>query len=163
VVYLDLDGVAHPSEVYRHPKRGIYIDPCLAGHTLFENLPLLVDALQQFPEVRVVLSTSWVPTLGFGRTLKKLPLPLRPRVIGATFHSQYMRRADWDRVPRGYQILGDVSRRRPTHWVALDDDDVEWPEEHRCKLVKTDEIMGLRRQGALDELMTHLRSWPVGD
>jgi hypothetical protein len=70
-----------------------------------------------------------------------------------------MRRADWDTVPRGYQILGDVERRRPAHWVALDDDDTEWPAEHRCKLVKTDGILGLRREGALEELITHLRSW----
>lgn len=162
MIYLDLDGVAHPSEVYRHPRRGIYIDPRIQGHTLFENLPLLMDTLMQFPEVRVVLSTSWVPTLGYGRTMKKLPALLRTRVIGATFHSLYMRRADWDTVPRGYQILGDVGRRRPAHWVALDDDDAEWPEEHRCRLVKTHGILGLRREGALEELMAHLRSWPVG-
>lgn len=151
--------MAHPSEVYRHPRRGIYIDPHLQGHKLFENLPMLMDTLVQFPEVQVVLSTSWVPTLGFGRTLKKLPVELRHRVIGATFHSQHMRRADWDMVPRGYQILGDVERRRPAHWVALDDDDTEWPAEHRCRLVKTDEVLGLRREGALEELNAHLRSW----
>lgn len=163
LVYLDLDGVAHVSEVYRHPRRGIYIDPRLPGHTLFENVPLLVDALRPFPDVRVVLSTSWVANLGFARTLKRLPLQLRHRVVGATFHSLYMRRADWDRVPRGYQILGDVERRRPAHWVALDDDDAEWPEEQRCRLVRTDRILGLRREGALEELIAHLRTWSASE
>lgn len=161
LVYLDLDGVAHPSAVYRHPKRGIYLDPHLhrGGHALFENLPLLANALLPYPQVRVVLSTSWVPNVGLGKTLERLPSELRSRVIGATFDPHCMRRADWDAVPRGYQILGDVERRRPAHWVALDDDDDEWPPEHRLRLVKTDEVLGLRRDGAVEELIAHLCSW----
>ena len=56
-------------------------------------------------------------------------------------------------------MLGDVGRRRPVHWVALDDDDEDWPGNYLSRLVKTNPVLGLGRPGAVDELRSHLESW----
>lgn len=163
LLYLDFDGVLHPAEVYWHPRRGVYLHPSVQGHRLFENVPLLLEALAGFPKVQVVLSTSWVPSRGFGKTLKRLPLELRARVIGSTFHSEHMLHERWASIGRGYQVLADVERRRPARWVAVDDDVVDWPDEYVGRLVKTDPVLGLRRLGATDELISHFASWAAGD
>ena len=159
LLYLDFDGVLHPSDVYWHPRRGVYLHPGVQGHALFENVPLLLEALEPFSRVKVVLSTSWVPARGYAKTVKRLPSALRDRIIGATFHSGYMLHETWRAIARGYQVLGDVGRRRPKRWVALDDDFEDWPAEHADKLVKTHDRLGLRRPGAVEELVRHFKSW----
>jgi len=159
VLYLDFDGVLHPEPVFFHPNRGVYLGAEAHGHTLFEHAPLLASVLAPYPDVKIVLSTSWVQHRSYSKAVKRLPLELQNRVVGATFHAAHMTRDSWFALPRGAQVLGDVGRRRPAHWVALDDDDVDWPEKHLSKLVKTDTMLGLARPGAVDELRSHLESW----
>jgi hypothetical protein len=105
------------------------------------------------------LATSWVQHRSYSKALKRLPVALQARVIGATFHDGLMSRDNWFDLPRGAQVLGDVGRRRPAHWVALDDDDEDWPANYRSKLVKTDAALGITRPGAVDELREHFESW----
>lgn len=57
ILYLDYDGVLHPEDVYRHPRRGIYFGQTGAGHALFENCDVLIQVLAPYPEVRIALST----------------------------------------------------------------------------------------------------------
>jgi len=159
VLYLDFDGVLHPEPVFFHPNRGVYLGAEAHEHTLFEHSQLLVSILAPYPDVRIVLATSWVQHRSYSKAAKRLPAELRARLIGATFHDGHMSRDNWFALSRGAQILGDVARRRPAHWVALDDDDVDWPEKHLSKLVKTDPMLGLARPGAVDELRSHLESW----
>jgi HAD domain in Swiss Army Knife RNA repair proteins len=71
IVFLDFDGVLHP-------------DPCLDAARLFENASRLVDALSDFPEVVLVLSTAWRHSGTYEQLLVLLPEPLRGRVIGVT-------------------------------------------------------------------------------
>lgn len=153
-LYLDYDGVLHPECVYRHPKHGIYLAGKYAGHTLFEHCGLLADALDPYPEVRIVLSTSWVRVLGYSRALGHLNDRLRRRVVGATFHSERMSKENFAQLSRGQQVVADVGRRRPTDWLALDDDDEGWPADHRAKLLKTDRVYGIAT--ALPELRSRL-------
>ena len=159
VLFLDFDGVLHPEPVFFHPRRGVYLGPEAHGHTLFEHASLLVSVLAPYPDVKIVLATSWVQHRSYSKAVKRLPLELQRRVVGATFHAAHMTRDNWFALSRGVQVLGDVGRRRPTHWVALDDDDVDWPENYRNHLVKTDAMLGLTRPGAVDELRNHLESW----
>jgi hypothetical protein len=140
LVYLDFDGVLHPEDELWHPRHGIYLGLDAQGHRLFENAQMLIDALEPYPNVRVVLSTSWVSFRGFGKTLKRLPLVLQQRVVGATFHSLHMQRETFTAVSRGRQVLQDVERRKPANWLALDDDHGDWPAEHVERLVKTDPV-----------------------
>ena len=103
----------------------------------------------------MVLSTNWVRVLGYSRARSFLPPELQARVVGATYHSRMCDDAFLD-LGRGLQVLGDVGRRKPSQWIALDDDDTEWPEEHRGHLLKTDASLGLTP--ALDGLRAWLQS-----
>ncbi len=56
VLYLDYDGVLHNDSVYRVRGQGIVI----RDGVLFEWAHYLVEALRPYPDIRIVLSTSWV-------------------------------------------------------------------------------------------------------
>ncbi len=157
VLYLDFDGVLHPGPVYRHPKRGMYFGVSHQHHTLFENAQILQDALAPYPQLAIVLSTSWVRVLGYSRAKDYLPEQLRRRVIGATFHSR-MNKHEFDAMPRGAQVLADATRRGANRWLALDDDDEGWLSAARAHLVLTDGDAGLAAPGAKEACIQKLRA-----
>lgn len=149
VLYLDYDGVLHHDAVFRNPGRGIHIDSRIApGRRLFEWTEFLIDAISPYPDMSVVLSTSWVRVLGYTKARGFLPPELASRVIGATFHRR-LHKADSIReggtlVPeRGFEVMRDVSRRKPRQWVALDDSDESWPTQHKDRVVLCDPSTGL--------------------
>lgn len=47
------------------------------------------------------------------------------------------------RSPRGAQVLADANRRKPKHWLALDDDVEDWPKEALENLLTVDGRFGL--------------------
>lgn len=143
LLYLDYDGVLHDEDVYFHRKRGAYFGPLATpGRTLFEWSHLLVELLAPYPNVGIVLSTSWVPMRGFHKAMRRLLPELRSRVVGATFH-EVMDVSDFLRIDRGRQVLSDLARRRPSSWVALDDTNEGWDWLRDDRLVLTDERWGL--------------------
>ncbi|MGQ3085332.1 MAG: HAD domain-containing protein [Hydrogenophaga sp.] len=153
VLYLDFDGVLHHENTLWHPKRGAYAGP--PGYQLFEHADLLASILAPYPEVHIVLSTSWVRRYGCYGSAKRLPAELRERVIGSTFHSQMDENA-FSAMPRGQQVLEDVLRRKPRDWVALDDVDEGWPKELRGHVLITDERLGLTAPGIVDALRSRI-------
>jgi hypothetical protein len=141
IVYLDFDGVLHHENVLWHPKRGAYL--CAPSkYTLFQHADLLVELLDPYPEVKIVLSTSWSRVYGCDKAAKRLPDSLRKRVVGATFHSR-MYEAGFVDSPRGMQVWGDVIRRNPKDWLALDDDYLHWPKWCLDKFIRTHEHEGI--------------------
>lgn len=154
VLYLDFDGVLHHENVLWHPRRGAYAGP--PGFTLFEHAALLDELLAPFPEVGIVLSTSWVRTYGCYGAAKRLPPGLHNRVLGATFHSQ-MNEESFVARPRGQQVLADVARRRPLDWLALDDTDEGWPPEVRDRVLITDERLGIAAPGMPERVAAALK------
>ena len=120
VLYLDFDGVLHPESVFVSASRGIHLRDA-PGRQLFENAQTLNEELRPYPNVKLVLSTSWVRALGYDRARARLPSELRERCVGATYHSRFHRpgREDGFRdvvaAPlRGQEVLADVQRRRPS-------------------------------------------------
>ena len=91
IIFLDFDGVLHPDAVYARSNKHLELK---ALGALFMHAPVLINALVPFPEAQIILSTSWVRMLLYGRTLKKMP-DLRKRVAGATLHKG-MRQSDGD-------------------------------------------------------------------
>jgi len=154
VVYLDFDGVLHDDAVYWSKQEGIHIR--MPGRSLFEWAPILELLLAPHPTVKIVLSTSWVRVKNFEFAKRKLPVSLQERVIGATYHRREMRKWEFDNMTRGAQIVADVKRRRPTHWLAVDNDDKGWPEDYREHLVKTQDRLGLSDPKVQLELQTRL-------
>jgi hypothetical protein len=141
LLYLDFDGVLHHENVLWHPHIGAYL--CApAGYVLFQHSELLETLLAPYPDVKIVLSTAWVRRYRFARTAKQLRPALRQRVIGATYHSR-MNEQEFAASPRGMQVWADVSRRKPTAWLALDDDHLYWPEWCLDQYVRTHEHDGL--------------------
>ena len=111
ILFLDYDGVLHP-------------DPCPSSSRLFENASRLSQAVADYPEVAVVLSTSWRMARPFVDLLLPLPRTLRSRVLGVTPRFgdftpsaplvPYRRHAECDHWLRMHRLPD-------TPWVALDD------------------------------------------
>lgn len=158
MLYLDYDGVLHPDEVYVTRSQGIALRA--KDHVLFEGAPRLIEMLAPYPELRIVLSTTWVRILGFERAKGYLPVSLAGRVIGATFHRRLMDRYAFQEFSRGEQILSDVNRRQAGGWLALDDDDERWSGAYRDHLVRCSSESGLlydeRAQRGLCENLSRL-------
>lgn len=148
ILYLDYDGVLHHEDVYFKINVGCYFGPLACpGSNFFEWSHLLVDWLTPYPQVGIVLSTSWVPKRGFTFARRVLPPELKKRVVGATYHSS-MDRMVFKRIPRGQQVENDLKRRMPASWVALDDCNEGWDWLKDDRLVVTDERLGLGAPGA---------------
>lgn len=141
LLYLDFDGVLHDEGVFFRHSGEIFMGT--AGRTLFEWMPVLELLLAPHPDVKIVLSTSWVRVKGFRFAKTQLSVHLQSRVIGATFHRRQMRKDEFIFLSRGEQVAADVARRGPKAWFALDDDDEGWPRWCRDKLIKTDGSFGI--------------------
>lgn len=161
ILYLDFDGVLHHESVYWSPRRGAYIKIHSAGwgqcsYYLFQHAPLLVRHLAPYPDIKIVLSTSWVRSYGCYGAAKRLPQALRDRVIGATFHSR-MNENEFVAAPRGMQVWGDVVRRHPRAWLALDDDCLHWPKWCLDNYIRTDKALGINTPEVTAEIVAKLR------
>lgn len=160
LLFLDFDGVLHPDAAYLVRGR-----PTLRGEgQLFMWAPLLVDALVDFPEAKIVLSTSWARELSFDRARRWLPQALRMRVIGATWHTGMSLRKEgfgsvgswWDGATRYEQIKRWTNRAGRTDWVAIDDQPEGWGVNDLKKLVHTDPQKGLSDASAVALLVERL-------
>lgn len=155
VLFLDYDGVLHADAVYR-TKHGLELRaPC----EMMMHAHILVALLHDFPEVRVVLSTSWARLLGYSRAKAALPPELQARVVSATWHSRMTRSPieGYDSWSRHEQIRAAVTRAGITRWLAIDDDpDHSWPaSDHR--LIRCESNMGLGSKATQMELRTKLQ------
>lgn len=154
LLFLDFDGVLHPDAVYLRLDGQIELR---AEGELFMWANRLAAALQPHPDVRIVLSTSWVRNIGFHRARKALPAELQTRVIGATWHSAMGRGwpdfIPWDVQTRHEQIQAYLSRlTAPASWIAIDDDDRGWADADRERLILTDPDHGLSDSEVAAEL-----------
>lgn len=143
VLFLDFDGVMHPDAVYLS-RQG----PVLRSQgELFMWAPALVEILEHFPDVSIVLSTSWVRHLGFKRASAFLPIALGARVIGATWHSSMAKdwpdEDKWDGRTRYDQISRYAAKRQLTHWVSLDDDVQGWGTGTEHRLIACNPDLGV--------------------
>ena len=141
VVFVDYDGVLHRLSARRTRRGLVSSDPQTIQ--LFEYAHVLEDVLRPYRDARIVLSTSWVPTLGFDRAKDALPLrSLRERVVGATYHSKYHDAWAWPAIGRGIQVLRYVRVHQLSRWLAIDDknDGFEGYEGH---FVQCRETLGL--------------------
>jgi hypothetical protein len=105
----------------------------------------------------LVLSTSWAQKLGLREAVRHLSPSLQPRVIGATY--ELAEPGDYfSHLSRGEQVLLDVQRRRPSGWLALDDDRIGWPKWAERHVVFTDPYEGISPSGVQAEVRAKLRS-----
>lgn len=166
VLFLDFDGVLHPQEVYAHRKKGIFL--VSDGHQLFEHCSLLEELLAPYPNVKVVLTTTWVRVKSFSYAKKRLTPGLQARVIGATYHTDMrfegslygggygFAHSPFATMTRYAQIWQNLNRRAPKTWLALDDDVEGWPQSERDWLVAPFDEQGIANPQVLAELKAKL-------
>jgi hypothetical protein len=152
IVFLDFDGVLHHDHVYRKGQR-IYVKDA-PGQEIMQHAHALIEALRPYPDVRIVLSTSWVRVLGYTGALKRMPVALRERVIGSTYHRDY--HDEWMARSRYEQITAYVKRHRCRQSLAIDNDLDGWPRDERLWLVACSDEFGLGDPTVLEELQVKL-------
>lgn len=141
ICVLDFDGVLHDDAVFFSPGRGMYLDT--PGRVLFEWMSILDDLLAPYPDVGILLSTSWVRAKGLAYATSRLSPSLGSRVVGATFDNRFIQKAEFDMLPRGLQVWQDIERRAPAAWFAIDNDAAGWPEHCLERVVLTEDRRGL--------------------
>ena len=154
ILYLDFDGVLHPADVRVTrdeplcPK--VYVRDQVTEEPLFRYMPLLELLLTPHPDLRIVLSTSWVRTFGYEFSVNQLSPNLRTRVIGA---------ATFPALTRFDAIDIDAEERGLTSWLALDDDMRGWPDARRHQIVApSSSVLGLSQPGVAAELARRLEA-----
>jgi hypothetical protein len=159
ILFLDFDGVLHPPEVHNTSD-----GPELLTHgKLFMHARHLEDTLGYHPEVKIVLSTSWVCRMGNEATLSYMPAKLRARVVGTTWReTQQVGTYSFDsqdRMTRFQQIWSYVYSHQIKNWLALDDlhsNTEQWPSEHKNHLILCNGKTGLGDAEVLAALNTAL-------
>ena len=170
ILFLDFDGALHPDAVFKPEKKPIQLR---APGSLMMHAHILEEIIKPF-DVKIVLSTSWVRSLSFSKTIGKMPLALAERVIGATWHSEMVDKTvypyssgryasdPFNFLSRFQQIQRHVVRNGVEKWLAIDDlhsGSDAWPEEMRHHLVLTKGDVGLgceRVQQELKQKLTEL-------
>jgi len=155
VLYVDFDGVLHPGEVwYEYGMR----EPRLRtpGHRLFESLPVLEEAIAPYPDLKIVLSTTWVQTFGFEKARDRLSESLQRRVVGTTYDLDSPNAWRFSRMRRYDTIAQDVAKRKLVRWLALDDDALGWPENESEALAFVPSNLGLQCLTSQEQFRTRL-------
>ncbi|MCC7682772.1 HAD domain-containing protein [Janthinobacterium sp. FW305-128] len=158
VLYLDFDGILHPADVRVTPEEPLHPRVYVRGRStdepLFRYVSLLELLLYPYPDLRIVLATSWVRAFGYKSALKQLLPALQERVIGA---------ATFPAPTRFGTIAFDAEERGLTRWLALDDDQVGWPEERLHQLVApTNPYLALVELGVTAKLAIKLEALCAG-
>lgn len=159
ILYLDYDGVLHPADVRvtrDEPLRPrVYVCGQPTDEQLFRYMSLLELLLVPYPELRIVLATSWVRTFGYEYALNQLSPALQSRVIGAAMLP----------APTRFDSIDiDAQERGLTRWLALDDDVCGWPDERRHQVVAPiDPLLGLAQPGIAAELACRLEVLSTGE
>ncbi|MFG8379802.1 HAD domain-containing protein, partial [Pseudomonas aeruginosa] len=156
ILFLDFDGVLHPARAYMGRD-----GPALRGDgSLFMWADNLTPVLAAHPHVQLVLSTSWVRHLPFEQVRDFLPVSLRRRVVGSTWHSiqtdpnfsQGLQFSYWQDASRYQQVTRWANVHRLRRWVAIDDDAEGWGDTDRARLIQTDPERGLGDPAAVARL-----------
>lgn len=158
ILYLDYDGVLHPADVRVTREAPLQPRVYLRGEPtdqpLFRYMSLLELLLAPYPELKIVLATSWVRAFGYEFAVSQLSPGLQARVIGAT---------SFPAPTRFDSIDIDAEERGLSRWLALDDDVCSWPEAKRHLVVApTNPLLGLAQPGVAAELATMLEALCAG-
>ncbi|MEO7495085.1 MAG: HAD domain-containing protein [Massilia sp.] len=159
ILYLDYDGILHPADVRvtrEEPLRPrLYVRGEPTDQPLFLYASLLELILAPYPDLKIILATSWVRAFGYEYALGQLSPALQSRVIGAATFP----------VPTRFNSIDiDAQERGLNRWLALDDDVCGWPDERRYQVVApTDPLLGLAQPGIAAELACRLEVLSTGE
>ncbi len=153
VLFLDFDGCLHPDNVRRVDGKPVLL---AEGSELFEHAALLATLLEPYPDLQLVLSTSWVRAFGFEESVRHLPADLQRRVVG-NIHEFCTDVYEWCELSRFDQVMRYVVGKGVESWLALDDDNHAWPEFLEKRLICPNPRFGLGEPRVQQELVDKLR------
>lgn len=168
-VYLGISGVLHPSDSFYSLMHGR--SPWADGHSKYESAPVLVQALESWPDVEIILTSTQPWAHGLKSVLEHLGPSLAERVVGYTYEdlttkvtrevttrsglTRIIRLSsdDYWRLNKSAIVATHVEWRRTDRWIAIDDEDILWSHDvRRDRLVLTDGCIGLQSAEAQDRL-----------
>ncbi|MBB5441612.1 MULTISPECIES: HAD domain-containing protein [unclassified Paraburkholderia] len=117
-LFVDFDGTLHIGNAYIGGDDKITLD---SGRPLLEFAPLLIELLEPYPDVEIVLTTSWARRLPEEHVIAYLPPELRTRVVGTTRDIKPRRSYVLDGTERTDVIRSYAYGKRLKHWLAIDD------------------------------------------
>lgn len=110
ILFLDIDGVLHPLI----PRK----DRPASEAAQLSYLPRLADVLSLYPDVQIVISSTWRTTRTLDQLRALFPVTLQHRLIGVTPV------LDESRYPGGREIEALAwldAHSKGEEWIALDD------------------------------------------
>jgi len=117
-LFVDYDGTLHAGHALIDETGQITLD---SGRPLFEFAHLLIEMLEPYPSVEIVLTTSWLEALSEQKVISYVPAELARRVVGTTQGRKprfsYLR----DGTGRTDIITCYAFGKRLKNWLAIDD------------------------------------------
>lgn len=174
VLYLGISGVLHPSVSLYELIYGR--TPWSDGHLDYQAVPWLVQALEPWPQLRVVLTSTqpWkhalqpvlaslgslsarVDSYTYADLTERAKRTVR-KPDGSTRELGYSREDYW-RMHKSGIVAAHVAWFKPAQWLAVDDEDILWPKDaRRDHVVVVDGCKGLLHDtAAQDRMLTVLQ------
>lgn len=143
ILFLDIDGVLHPYDAWWMEQKGYGEPTVVCGEGLFRWNKKLFDLLDEFPDVKVVLHSSWryLPA-----TYNAIPEELKSKLVDTTCPAIY---------GRYHSIVEYVKRHGITKCVILDDAGDEFP-YGLTELVPCMKTQGISRMNTYNKLRDKL-------
>lgn len=172
VLYLGISGVLHPSASTYELVQGR--NPWTDGHAEYEAVAWLAQTLVRWPDVRVVLTSTQPWKHGLPAVRQHLGM-LAERLIGFTYEdltTKVVRQvhtrsgasrhvgysdADYWRMNKSDIVAAHVEWLQPQAWVAVDDEDIQWPRRLADQVCIVDGCKGLKDSAEQDRLLTVLQ------
>ncbi|WP_404983211.1 MULTISPECIES: HAD domain-containing protein [unclassified Caballeronia] len=151
-LYLNFGGVLNVGHGLVGDDGVVTLD---SGRELFEHAPILINFLTSQPMVQIVLTTSWLQTLGAERTTELLPDELRRRVVGTTRETPPRLAELRDGSAKAWVPIHHARKHAIRLWLALDDEAWGVPSGFEHHFLRTSSETGL---GALD-VQRKLQLW----
>lgn len=118
-IFLDYDGTLHVGHALLDTTTGeVTLD---SGRPPLEFASLLAEMLEPYPEVEIVLTTSWLQNLPLDQVTSYLPHELARRVVGTTLGIKPRLSYVLDGSERTYIITSYAFGKSLKNWLAIDD------------------------------------------
>ncbi len=149
ILFVDFDGTLHPLWETHKDARGRELTRPYSGPWLV-HAPMLAEMLVPYGErIEIVISSWWAYDRSIDDIRALLPSALAARVVDCIWLSELITDTPSEylsaNASRHACIAAWMERRRPSWsgpWLALDDDNRDWPERDAAHLVLADGTLG---------------------
>lgn len=152
-LFLSFGGVMHVGHGLLRNDGRVELD---SGRPLFQYAPYLVDALSPWPDVQIILTTSWLGMLGEERIVQMLSPELRHRVVGNTLGTPPRFGEVRDGTARTGVAIRHALRLGLQHWLVMDDELYGIPLEFSHHFLRTSSEFALGAPEARETLVAWL-------